>query len=135
MALPVPSVRKEHLTLVLENAMLYLGSFHFCLLIHLPYCMYYYASFSFLLTVHPTKWTYGYLVMFCKGTIALDNFEAGFVAFILSKLSWLLCLSGFGGIYWYAFCYVQKWDFFATKILLLEMNIPLNPSSILHTDK
>lgn len=66
--------------------------------------------FSFLLTAHPTKWTYGYPVVFCKGTIALNNFEAGFVAFIISELSWLLCLSGFGAIYWYAFCYVQKWD-------------------------
>ena len=47
MVLPVPSVRKEHLTLVLEIAMLYLGSFHFCLLIHLRHCMYYYASFFF----------------------------------------------------------------------------------------
>lgn len=107
MVLPVPSVRKEHLTLVLENAMLYLGSFHICLFIHLRHCMYYYASFFFSFDCPSYKMD---PVMFCKGTIALNNFEAGFVAFIISELSWLLCLSGFGAIYWYAFCYVQKWD-------------------------
>ena len=48
MVRPVPGVhRKKHLTLVLEIAVLYLGSFYFCFLVHLRHCMYYYPFVLF----------------------------------------------------------------------------------------
>lgn len=93
MARPVPSVhRKEHLTLVLKNAVLYIGSVHFCL-IHFRHCMYYYPSFFFYLNLPSYKWIHGYLVVFCKRTIALNNSEARvwLLLFFLNYF-WLLCL-------------------------------------------
>ena len=94
--------------------------------------------FSFLLTAHPTKWTYGYPVVFCKGTIALNNSGARvlLLVFFLKYFGFFVFEGGFGNIYWYACCYSlwPKIELFATKILLLEMNIPLNSALIVNTE-